>query len=50
MNQGLLRLIANACASNLFIGVFRGCVGAVFMNETAEPVPVQLDEILVPLG
>ena len=25
-------------------------VRAVFMNETAVPAPVQLDEILVPLG
>ena len=28
----------------------RRSVGAVFMNEIAEQVPVQLDEILVPLG
>ena len=30
--------------------VFRGCLCAVFMNETAELAPAPLDEILVPLG
>ena len=30
--------------------VFGGYLSAVFMNETAEPVPAPLDEILVPLG
>ena len=33
-----------------FIYILRVCVGAVLMNETVEPAPVQLDEILVPLG
>ena len=42
--------MANVWASNLFIWVFRECFSAVFMNETAEPAPAQLDEILVPLG
>ena len=50
MNLGIYRLLANAGALNLFIRVFRGCFGAVFMNETAEPAPAPLDEILVPLG
>ena len=34
----------------VFILILRRCVGAVFMNETAEPVPVPLDGTPVPLG
>jgi hypothetical protein len=30
--------------------VFKGYLCVVFMNETAEPAPAPLDEILVPPG